>query len=279
MFDVDAYLQRLGWTGQRPGPDLDTLRTLHKRHLMTLPYNVAGQGFADGVHLVDIDEDETFRTGVMEGVGGTCFQLNRLFFRLLTELGYEVSLLAASTAEGRENFGTEIEHMFIRAVLDGEEWLVDVGYPGPSYLEPLRVGDEVQTQYGCQYRLVRGSDADGEGTGGGEADAPIALQRRGRVTRWGTVYTFRLRARQWHDWKELEDRARAHHATASAAADDSQGILCGRSFDNGQAVLKGHRYLVVRDGREHVRTVVDDQEHRRLVAAIRTGDLDPADLA
>ncbi|MFJ8255070.1 arylamine N-acetyltransferase [Streptomyces sp. NPDC094466] len=273
MFDVDAYLRRLGRTGPRPGPDLDTLRTLHKQHLMTLPYNVAGQGFADGVHLVDVDEDETFRTGVLEGLGGTCFQLNRLFFRLLSELGYEVSLLAASTAEGRENFGTEIEHMFILAVLDGEEWLVDVGYPGPSYLEPLRVGAEVQNQYGCQYRLVRTSGEDG---GDGGDDAPIAVQRRGRVTRWGTVYTFRPRARQWHDWKELEDRARAHHATASAA--DSQGVLCGRSFDNGQVVLKGHRYLVVRDGREQARTVVDEEEHRRLVAAIRTGDLDPAGL-
>jgi amide synthase len=280
MFDVDAYLRRIGWPGGVPEPDLDTLRTLHKQHLMTLPYNVAGQGFADGVHLVDVDEDEVFRTGVMEGLGGTCFQLNRLFFRLLSALGYEVTLLAASTAEGRENFGTEIEHMFILAVVDGEEWLVDVGYPGPSYLEPLRVSDEVQTQYGCQYRLLRKEAGDGEnGENGGDGgdDGVIALQRRGRVTRWGTVYTFRLRARQWHDWKELEDRARAHHATA--AADDGQGILCGRTFGNGQAVLKGRRFLVVRDGRERVRTVVDDTEHRRLVAAILTGDLDPADLA
>ncbi|MFF7369073.1 arylamine N-acetyltransferase [Streptomyces tricolor] len=275
MFDVDAYLRRIGWTGPAPRPDLDTLRTLHKQHLMTLPYNIAGQGFADGVHLVDVDEDEVFRTGIMEGLGGTCFQLNRLFHRLLSELGYDVSPLAASTAEGRENFGTEIEHMFIRAVLDGEEWLVDVGYPGPSYLEPLRVSDEVQTQYGCQYRLVRGRGTDGEDDrDGGE----IALQRRGRVTRWGTVYTFRLRARQWHDWKDLEDRARAHHATARAA-DDSQGVLCGRTFHNGQAVLKGRRFLVVRDGRERVRTVVDDEEHRRLVAAVLTGDPDPAGLA
>ncbi|MFG3009258.1 arylamine N-acetyltransferase [Streptomyces cinerochromogenes] len=268
MFDVDAYLGRIGWTGGAPRPDLATLRTLHKQHLMTVPYNVAGQGFADGVHLVDVDEDEVFRTGIMEGLGGTCFQLNRLFFRLLSALGYEVSLLAASTAEGRENFGTEIEHMFVRAVLDGEEWLVDVGYPGPSYLEPLRVSDEVQTQYGCQYRLVRKDDE------GGEA---IALQRRGRVTRWGTVYTFRLQARQWHDWKELEDRARAHHATA--APDDGQGTLCGRTFADGQAVLKGRRLLVVRDGRERVRTVVDDAEHQRLVTALLTGDPDLAGLA
>nr|ADM46361.1 amide synthase [Streptomyces sp. CS] len=286
MFDVDAYLDHIGWSGQPPTPDLDTLRTLHKKHLMAVPYNVEGQGFDDGVHFVEVDEDETFRTVVAAGLGGTCFQLNRLFFRLLSELGYEVSLLAASTAEGRENFGTEIEHMLIRAVVDGEEWLVDVGYPGPSFLEPLRVGDEVQTQYGCQYRLVRENGTNDTGdtndTGGtadatgpdGQDDRPIALQRRGRVTRWGTVYTLRLRARQWHDWKELEDRARANHATASN--DDGQGTLCGRTFDNGQVVLKGRRHLVVRDGRERVRTVVDDEEHRGLVTAILTGDLDTA---
>lgn len=262
MFDVDAYLRRIDCADQTR-IDLDTLRTLHKRHLMALPYNVAGQGFTDGDRLVDlvhIDEDEVFRTAVMEGRGGTCFQLNRLFFRLLGALGYEVSLLAASTAEGRENFGTEIEHMFIRAVLDGDAWLVDVGYPGPSYLEPLHVGDEVQTQYGCQYRLVDKGDGD------------IAVQRRGRVTRWGTVYTFKMLARQWDDWKELEDRAREHHA--SVPEDDSQGTLCGRTHHDGQTVLKGRRYLTVRDGREKVRTIVDDEEHRRLVAAILTGEPD-----
>ncbi|GAB2695492.1 arylamine N-acetyltransferase [Kitasatospora kifunensis] len=258
MFDTDAYLRRIGCAGET-GVDLDTLRRLHKHHLMAIPYNIAAQDFSEGVNLVALDEDEVFETAILGGRGGTCFQLNRLFFRLLGELGYEVSLLAGSTAEGWENFGTEIEHMFIRVTLDDEQWLVDVGYPGPSYLEPLLVSEAVQTQYGSQFRLVDKGDGD------------FALQRRGRVSRWSVVYLFKLLARQWDDWKALEDHARQNPAPAPEG--DLQGVLYGRAFENGQVVLKGRRHLTVRDGRERVRTVVDDDEHRALATAIVSGDL------
>ncbi|MFI8520816.1 arylamine N-acetyltransferase [Streptomyces sp. NPDC085481] len=258
MFDAEAYLRRIGCQGETR-VDIETLRRLQKRHLMAIPYNIAAQDFADGIHLVDLDEDAMFRTVVLDGRGGTCFQLNRLFFRLLRELGYDATLMAASTAEGRENFGTDVEHMFIRVALDGAEWLVDAGYPGPSYLEPLLVTDAVQTQYGSQFRLVE------------QADGGYALQRRARVGRWGVVYVFRLLERRWDDWRELEDRARANPAPAPDG--DPQGVLYGRSFDNGQVVLKGRRHLTVRDGRERARTVVDDDEHRALVTRILSGDL------
>ncbi|MFF3487383.1 arylamine N-acetyltransferase [Streptomyces sp. NPDC002701] len=253
VFDVDRYLERIGCAGET-GVDIATLRRLHKKHLMTLPYNGATQDFSDGVRLVDLDEDATFETSVVQGRGGTCFQLNRLFARLLTELGYDVAVLAASTAEGREASGLDVEHMFGRVALDGEDWLVDVGYPGPSYLEPLLVGEAVQSQYGSQYRLVdRGSR--------------IALQRRGRITRWTVVYTFTLRPRQWSDWRQMEEfLVREIAADTDTGPQDGRNILCGRTFDNGQVVLKGRRHLTVRDGREEIRTVTDDAEHERLVS-------------
>ncbi|CAL9640233.1 arylamine N-acetyltransferase [Streptomyces albogriseolus] len=251
MFDVDRYLARIGCAGET-GVDIATLRKLHRDHLMAIPYNGATQDFADGVRLVDLDEDATFETCVIQGRGGTCFQLNRLFSRLLTELGYDVTLLAASTAEGREASGLDVEHMFHRVALDGADWLVDVGYPGPSYVEPLLVTDAVQSQYGCQYRLVdRGSRT--------------ALQRRGRITRWSVVYTFTPEARQWSDWKEMEEFL-VREIAADTGPRDGRNILCGRTLDNGQAVLKGRRYLTVRDGREETRTITDDDEHQRLVS-------------
>lgn len=278
MFDVSNYLHRIGCDGDT-GVDIATLRTLHKNHLMALPYNGAAQDLRDGIRLVDLDEDAMFETAVIEGQGGTCFQLARLFHRLLRELGYDVTLMAGSTAEGRENFGLDVEHMFNRVALSGDDWLVDVGYPGPSLIEPLLIGDAVQTQYGCQYRLV------GHESG-------FALQRRGRVSRWSVVYTFTTTPRQWSDWKELEDHLNREYAAAESEAcpiargtdrlfreieadtraHDGQDVLCGRTFDNGQVVLKGRRYLTVRDGREEVRTITDDDEQRTLIASILSGE-------
>ncbi|MEU4932918.1 arylamine N-acetyltransferase [Streptomyces yokosukanensis] len=251
MFDVDGYLERIGCAGET-GVDIATLRKLHKKHLMAIPYNGATQDFSDGVRLVDLDEDATFETSVVQGRGGTCFQLNRLFARLLTELGYDVTVLAASTAEGWEASGIDVEHMFNLVTLDGEQWLVDVGYPGPSYIEPLSASGAVQSQYGCQYRLVdRGSR--------------IALQRRGRITRWSVVYTFTMQPREWSDWKAMEEFL-VREITADTGPQDGRKILCGRTFENGQVVLKGRRHLTVRDGREEIRTITDDDEHAQLVS-------------
>ncbi|MCG8915900.1 arylamine N-acetyltransferase [Actinokineospora sp. PR83] len=280
MFDVGTYLQRIGCAG-KTGVDINTLRELHRHHLAALPYNGAAQDLRDGIRLVDLDEDAMFEVSVVDGQGGTCFQLARLFHRLLRELGYDVTLLAGSTAEGRENFGLDVEHMFNRVTLDGAEWIADVGYPGPSFLEPLLVTDAVQTQYGCQYRLV-------------EHGSGYALQRRGRVSRWSVVYTFTMDARQWSDWKPLEEHLNREYAEEPAVAEacpiargtdrlfsqieedtrahGGRDVLCGRAFAGGQVVLKGRRYLTVRDGREEVRTITDDDEQRALITSILTGD-------
>nr|AXL05708.1 3-amino-5-hydroxybenzoic acid synthase [uncultured bacterium] len=259
MFDVDSYLRRIGCAGET-GVDIATLRKLQHHHLMAIPYSSLAYDLADGAHIVDLDDDAVFRTSISDGHGGACYHLNRLFHLLLRELGYDVTLLAGSTAEGQA-FGTDVEHMFNKVSLDDRDWLVDVGYPGPTYLEPLLVDGGTQTQYGNQFRLV-------------DSDDGIALQRRGAVTRWGAIYTFTMTPRRWSDWKELEDNFR--EILADPTRDDTQEVLCGRAFADGQAFMRQRRYLVVRNGREQVRTITDDDEHQTLLSTILTGDLGAA---
>jgi amide synthase len=257
VFDVDRYLERIGCAGES-GVDIATLRRLQRRHLMAIPYSSLAYDLADGPRVVDLDDDAVFATSVADGRGGACYHLNRLFHRLLRELGYDVTLVAGSTVEGRDAFGTDVEHMFNRVRIGDDEWLVDVGYPGPTYLEPLLVSGDVQTRCGSQFRLV----PHGSGT---------ALQRRGAATRWGVVYTFTPTPRAWHDWQELEDNFRK--VLADAERTDTQEVLCGRAVEDGQVFLRQRRYLTVRQGRERVRTITDDDEHRMLLSRILSGDL------
>jgi amide synthase len=257
VFDVNEYLRRIGCAG-RTGVDIATLRTLQRNHLMAIPYNSLAHDLADGVHVVDLDDDALFETSVVGGHGGACYHLNRLFHLLLRELGYDVTLVAGSTEEGRDNFGTDVEHMFNRVNLDGDDWLVDVGYPGPTYVEPLLVTGATQSQDGSQFRLVD------HGSG-------FALQRRGAVTRWSVVYTFTMTPRRWSDWKELEDNLR--ELLATPGRDDTREILCGRAVEHGQVFLRQRRHLTVHKGRERVRTITDDDELRTLLAGILAGDL------
>jgi amide synthase len=210
-----------------------------------------------------MDLDTAYDRCVAGRRGGICLQLNRLFARLLSELGFNVSLLTANTHLGDAWFEYEIEHMLLRATLGDDEWLVDVGFPGPSYLEPLLICDRVQEQYASQFRLVPDGDL-------------VVVERRGRDTSWSKVYRLRLKERQLADW---DDTGGNWWAFGSESAQFGQMTLMGRAFGNGQATLHGRRLLTVIDGREQVSTVVQTKAYESVLEAfVGSADLYPADL-
>ncbi|NEA49768.1 arylamine N-acetyltransferase [Streptomyces sp. SID10815] len=256
MFEVETYLRRLGFT-EVPEPDIETLRRLHKNHLMTLPYDSSHfvNSFTGFRNVVDIDVDAAFRAIVGGGAGGVCHDLSGLFRRLLAELGYDVSILAASQRWPDGRFGPDFEHTFTGVRLDGATWLVDVGFAGPSYLEPLRMTDEVQHQYGCAYRLT----ADG---------AHHVLERRAATGDWRSVYRFELTARAVSDWDSPRDTAAEQIVNDSLFA---KTVLRGRATGNGQLVLTGRRLLTVEEGRETTRTLIDKAEFEGVVKTILAG--------
>ncbi|MGW1258217.1 arylamine N-acetyltransferase family protein [Streptomyces sp. NPDC002513] len=265
MYDTDVYLRKLGYdTGDgRPKPGLATLTALHKRHMEAIPFNSVGSlavptANGDQVDLVDFDEDATFDAVVAAGHGGSCVQVTRLFLRLLRDLGFDADLIAGTTAEGLESYGVEVEHMLLLARVDGADWLVDIGYAGPSFLEPLRLDGtgRDQVQHGCRYRLVE----DGDGT---------LVQRRPRLGRWSTVYRFTTKVRDKADWAPAN---KAVNAALAAAAEDEVPELYSRAVADGQVVLKGRRWLTVRAGIEKTRTLTDD-EWRAVRTAVLTGDI------
>jgi amide synthase len=264
VFDVDTYLRRLGHDDDAgvPPATVATLTWLHKRHLMSVPFSSSGSlaiPSASGapVDLVEFDQDATFDAVVAAGHGGGCVQMNRLFLRLLSELGFEVVLVAGTTVEGMSTYGVEVEHMLLLARLGGTQWLVDVGYAGPSFLEPLRLEPAEQVQYGCRYRLVE----DGDG---------LFLHRRPRMGRWNPVFRFTTTVRKPADWKEFQDLANQKLAAIPGGGGPE---LCSRAVADGQVVLKGRRYLTVRGGIEKSRTVVDDDDEQALRAGILTGEI------
>ncbi|QTD95925.1 arylamine N-acetyltransferase family protein [Streptomyces cyanogenus] len=256
MFDVDFYLRKLGYSGPRE-PSLTLLNELQKRHLMTIPFDNslnadAERGF-DVLLEVEIDDDAVFKAVVEGGRGGVCYELNGLFRRLLTELGFHVRILAAAVIQVNGTYGPELEHIFNCVELGGERYLVDVGLAGPSYLEPLRVTDEIQEQYGCQYRLV-------------EEDGYQVLQRRAKGGDWSPSYRFEDRYRQISDWGRL---------VPGIADFPLEQVLIGtrihsRAFENGQMVLIGKRYLRVEDGVEEIKVLTSPSAFKQVVRQILT---------
>ncbi|MEU3463324.1 arylamine N-acetyltransferase [Streptomyces sp. NPDC006733] len=256
MFDVDDYLVKLGYSGPRT-PDLETLRVLHKAHLMAVPFdNLLNEERGTAIWTgVNIDADAVFEEVIVGGRGGVCYELNGLFRELLTRLGFEVVILSAGVRGPDGSYGPELEHLF-NGVRIGEDWyLADVGYSGPSLIEPVRVSEEPQEQYGCTYRVT-------------ESDEFLVLERKPLEGEWAPVHRFLPQPRRFVEWTGDNPGLEAYAKTIAAHVT----YIRGRALENGQMTLTGRRLLTVEDGREKVRVLIKPEDFDAVVKNILLQD-------
>jgi len=129
------YLQRIG--AERPtAPTPEALRDLHAHHQLAVPFENLS------IHLgepIVLDEDSLLDKIVRRRRGGFCYELNGTFGRLLTDLGFAVSYLAAGVFGEGGAVSPLFDHMVL-GVEAGGPWLADVGF-GDHSLHPLRLDD------------------------------------------------------------------------------------------------------------------------------------------
>ncbi|MFO0767878.1 MAG: arylamine N-acetyltransferase [Nitrospiraceae bacterium] len=114
---------------------MDTLLGLHRAHVLTVPFENLN------IHLgqpVSLDPDDLFRKIVHRRRGGYCFELNGLFALLLEDLGFSVTRLAARVLYGAVGDRPR-SHQVLVVKMEGQVWLVDVGFGGNGLLEPFPV--------------------------------------------------------------------------------------------------------------------------------------------
>jgi amide synthase len=257
MFDIDSYLKHLGYTGTRE-PTAENLRELHRRHMITVPFDNS-RNAAKGLAIwddVDAGVDVFFEALITEGRGGICHELSGLFRGLLTEFGYDVKVISSGVRGANDEFGPDLEHMLNLVEIDGERWLADVGFAGPSFTEPGRVSADVQSQNGFDYQVVE----DGE---------HLVLRRRAKDKDWQAVYRFTTRERELTEWKAIvsgeNDDPYWHWAGEMIAAGT---VIYGRAYDGGQLLLVGRRHLTAEDGREQVRVLAKTVDYESAVRHI-----------
>ncbi|MFJ7169024.1 arylamine N-acetyltransferase [Streptomyces globosus] len=148
---VDAYLERIG--ARRPErADIHGLRHLQERHVLSVPFENIDY-HVEGAEL-GLDREFLYDKIVTRRRGGGCYELNPSFGHLLEALGYRVEILSGQVFLGGA-FGAPLCHLALRVDLDGEEWLVDVGF-GKNSRFPLPIGtSEVQKDPHGDYRVVR----------------------------------------------------------------------------------------------------------------------------
>jgi N-hydroxyarylamine O-acetyltransferase len=152
-FDLDIYLERIGI--ERPGPDPDGLARLQETQLRGLVFENIDPFLG---RIPDLSPQAQWDKLILARRGGYCFELNGMFARALSALGFEFRPILARVLQRAPDSART--HLAFVVTIDGEEWLADTGFGGPGALRPLRIEpDLVQSDPRGRYRF---KSVDGE---------------------------------------------------------------------------------------------------------------------
>jgi N-hydroxyarylamine O-acetyltransferase len=236
--DIEAYLRRIAYDGPRQ-PSAALLRSLHRQHLFTVPFENLDIPLATSISL---DVPLLYDKIVVRRRGGFCYELNGLFSRLLTVLGFHVQMLSARVRRDDGGFGPEFDHMLLKVKLD-EPWLVDVGF-GDSFVDPIVFhaggADQVNghrykvSSCGDEWQLLREDD-------------------KGQVS----LYRFRDVPRQLSDYDGM---CRFHQTSPESGF--TQRWICSKATPDGRVTLTNMRLIITRGGTREENVLTTQAELR-----------------
>jgi len=235
--NVERYLNRINYRGPRD-VSTETLRELHKSHLLTVPFENLD------VHLkrpIILDEEKLVAKILGKRRGGICYELNGAFCSLLCGLGFRVSMLSAGVARDEGGFDPPFDHMALLVELQ-ERWLADVGF-GDSFREPLLLDFRgEQHQNGESYRIV---DAENQ---------HLIVERRDAES-WKPQYRFTLDSYKLDDFSEM---CRYHQTSPESPF--TQKRVCTLATPDGRITVTGMRLIVTEGCEKTEREFAGDDE-------------------
>lgn len=222
-FDLDAYLDRIGYSGTR-FPSLRTLEGIHLLHPQAIPFENLDPFLGRPVGL---DVDALQEKLVRSRRGGYCYEQNLLLWHALAALGFEVSGLAARVLWGRpQDALTPRSHMLLRIALDGRVWLADVGFGGLTQTAPLLLEPGLVQQTPHEpFRLVEK---------GGHFDAQAKVGEE-----WRTLYRFDL-----SEHHEVDYAVASYYLSTNPASHFVTGLIAARALPERRYALAGSRLTV-----------------------------------
>ena len=240
----DLYLERIGISQASP-PTAEFLARLHLAHLYTVPFE-----------NLDIVLDRPLETNlpsiyakiVLRRRGGFCYELNGLFAWLLRELGYRVTLLAASDLHDDGTLGPELDHLTLLVECPADPsyapaWLADVGW-GDSYRLPLRLdAPGEQEQFGRAYWFEDSPE-----------DAARTLMQRDAEGKVEGQYRFTPRPRAFAEFAPMF----FYHSTAPESV-FSHSRICSLATPTGRVSLRDDRLIITENGERTIRDVNEEE--------------------
>lgn len=237
--DVPAYLRRIEYRGA-PQPSLSSLRALHRQHLFTVPFENFDIQLGTPIRL----ETQLFYDKIVTRCrGGFCYELNGLFYELLTAIGFQVQMLSARVRRDDGGFGPEFDHMLLKVQLE-QPWLVDVGF-GDSFVDPIifHAGGTDQVN-GHRYFV----------SWCGDEWQLLREDEKGQVP----LYAFRDIPRHLNDYAGM-----CHFHQTSPESGFTQRWICSKATPDGRITLTNMRLIVTCGGTRKESVLTTEAEVRR----------------
>ena len=220
---VSEYLKRIGYQGSTE-PCLKTLLDMHLLHIYAVRFenlDLLKEGFTP-----NLDREFLFEKVVHRNRGGVCYELNTLFYYLLSAMGFDVSQISGAVQPGENMFS----HVATLVRFPEGNYIADVGF-GDSYLPPVKVGNEITVVNGIEYYMDYTSALSAE----------IMRRRPGQESE--RMYTIVLTPRVMSDYFD-----RFRWASAMGNTVFSQYPICVRHAPGQQTTLRKQKLIIQRNG-------------------------------
>lgn len=244
FMNTKEYLRRIGIDETSFSADLESLKLLQKQHLLHVPFENLDIHWR---RLIVPDVEKFYGKIVEENRGGFCYELNGLFYTLLREIGFQSRMISARVAGGENGFGAEYDHLAILTKIDGEEFLVDVGF-GSFTAEPLKFTSDLEQQDKNGVFLIR------------KFDAHYFEVLKKDAGAWKSEYIFTPFGR---DLSEFAGMCRFHQT--SNESHFTRGKICSLMTVEGRKTLTDRKFIETGNGEKKEFSVDSEAEFNEIL--------------
>ena len=139
---LETYFDRIGYTGPAT-PTLDVLGDLLRAHILSVPFENLDVQLGQSL---TIEPEAAFDKIVNRNRGGWCYEHNGLFGWALSEIGFDVTRVAAAVMRADRGNIADNNHLTLLVRTDDKDtWLVDVGFGG-SMIAPIQLREDEHDQ-------------------------------------------------------------------------------------------------------------------------------------
>lgn len=132
--NLQSYFSRINYSGPTT-PTLATLSAIVFAHVTSVPFENLSVLLG---HPIRIEREHLEEKIIHQRRGGYCFEQNSLLLHVLTDLGFHVTPLSGRVRfKAPRDFTPPRTHLFLKVLIDGTNYLADVGVGGLSPSCPL----------------------------------------------------------------------------------------------------------------------------------------------